>query len=109
MKLLLLLTNDAEIQEEEWLDECLMKVLYEIGPRNKELIEKLYRAKHPKDPDNKTETEVLPTSAMIGMSGMQSGKSALELGTSQNSASTDHTEHNTPSPAPRQKSAPVEG
>ena len=56
---------------------------------------------------------------MIGMSEMQSGLSALNLGTSQNTATADNLEQNandessnivnkTPSSAPSQESVPVE-
>ena len=58
-------------------------------------------------------------SEMIGMSEMQSGLSALNLGTSQNTATADNLEQNandessnivnkTPSSAPSQESVPVE-
>ena len=63
---------------------------------------------------NNTETEMLQASGMIGMSGMRSGESALELSTSQNTENSNNFEHNEsddnhmPSPAPNQESVPVE-
>ncbi len=107
-----MITDDTEFQkEEDWLNECQQYYL-KIDVEAKNYIESV--VKHSKDSSNKTETEVLQTSGMIGMSGMQSGESALELGTSQNTASSDNIEHNAnddnnmPSPAPSQESVPVE-
>ena len=107
-----LITDDTEFQkEEDWLNECQQYYL-KIDVEAKNYIESV--VKHLKDSSNKTETEVLQTSGMIGMSGMQSGESALELGTSQNTASSDNIEHNAnddnnmSSPAPSQESVPVE-
>ena len=57
---------------------------------------------------------MLQASGIIGMSGMQSGESALELGTSQHTENSNNFEHNEsdnnhmPSLAPNQESVPVE-
>lgn len=57
---------------------------------------------------------MLQASGMIGMSGMQSGESASELGTSHNTENSNNFEHNEsadnhmPSAAPNQESVPVE-
>ena len=107
-----LIVDDIEYQkEEDWLDECQQYYL-KIDVAAKNYIESVVI--HVNESSNKTETEMLQASGMIGMSGMQSGESTLELGTSQNTENSNNFEHNEsddnhmPSPAPNQESVPVE-
>ena len=102
-----LITDDSEFENEEnWLDECQQYYL-KIDVGAKSYIDSV--VKPVKESNSETETEVLQTSGMIGMSGMQSGESALELGTSQSTATSDNVNDNQmPSSAPGQESIPVE-
>ena len=108
-----LIVDDTEYQKEEvWLDECQQYYL-KIDVAAKNYIESV--VVHVNESSNKTETEMLQASGMIGMSGMQSGESASELGTSQNTENSNNFEHNAnddnhmPSSAPSQETVPVEG
>ena len=77
-----LIADDTEYQkEEDWLDEC-QEYYLKIDVVAKNYIESVVI--HVNESSNKTETEMLQASGMIGMSGMQSGESTLDLGTSQN-------------------------
>ncbi|CAB4035637.1 Hypothetical predicted protein [Paramuricea clavata] len=99
-----LITDNREFEKE---------VLSESRRRGKYYIESV--VKPAKDLSN----NVLQSSGMIGMSGMQSEESALELTTSQNTASVDISEqsvndessnivNNMSSTAPSQENVPVE-
>ena len=101
-----LIVDDTEYQkEEDWLDEC-QEYYLKIDVVAKNYIESVVI--HVNESSNKTETEMLQASGMIGMSGMQSGESTLDLGTSQNTENSNNFEHNESDDNHMPESVPVE-